>query len=69
MDPTPPSTFNDMLGAIVASALAEHCGSSDVALVLDSEMAVEGDDCSVSFLLIPQAGGVKELLSRLGIES
>jgi chemotaxis protein CheC len=69
MEPTPPATATDMLGAIVASALAEHCDGSDVALVLDSEMSVEGDDCAISFLLIPQAGGIREMLSRLGIES
>lgn len=69
MEPTPPGTATDMLGAIVASALAQHCEGSDVALVLDSEMSVEGDDCAISFLLIPRAGGVKELLSRLGIDS
>jgi chemotaxis protein CheC len=69
MEPTPPATLTDMLGAIVASALAEHADGTDVALVLDSEMSVEGDDCSISFLLIPRAGGVKELLGRLGIES
>ena len=69
MEPTPPATTTDMLGAIVASALAEHADGTDVALVLDSEMQVEGDDCSISFLLIPRAGGVKELLGRLGIDS
>lgn len=69
MEPTPPSTTTDMLGAIVASALAEHADGTDVALVLDSEMSVEGDDCAISFLLIPRAGGVRELLARLGIDS
>ncbi|MBA2644302.1 MAG: chemotaxis protein CheC [Solirubrobacterales bacterium] len=69
MEPTPPSTTTDMLGAIVASALAEHADGTDVALVLDSEMSVEGDDCEICFLLIPRAGGVKELLARLGIDS
>ena len=69
MEPTPPSTTTDMLGAIVASALAEHADGTDVALVLDSEMSVEGDDCAISFLLIPRAGGVRELLGRLGIDS
>lgn len=69
MEPTPPSTTTDMLGAIVASALAEHADGTDVALVLDSQMSVEDDDCSIGFLLIPRAGGVQELLARLGIES
>ena len=39
----------------------------DVALMLDSNLVVEGEDCSVSFLLVPDQGGVDELLSRLGL--
>ncbi|MDP9378392.1 MAG: chemotaxis protein CheC [Actinomycetota bacterium] len=69
IEPTPPATATDMLGAIVATCLAEHADGTDIALVLDSDLAVEGDDCSISFLLIPQAGGVQELLGRLGIEA
>ena len=69
MEPSPPATLTDMLGAIVATALAEHADGSDVALVLDSDLTIEGDDCSISFLLIPRAGGVTELLGRLGIEA
>ena len=69
MEPTPPATETDMLAAIVATALAEHADGSDVALVLDSRLSVEGEDCSISFLLIPRAGGVAELLGRLGIDS
>lgn len=69
IEPTPPSTATDMLAAIVASCLAEQADGSDIALVLDSDLAVEGDDCSISFMLIPRAGGVHELLARLGIEA
>ena len=69
MEPTPPAALTDMLGAIVSTALAEHAGGTDVALMLDSALEVEGEDCSISFLLIPRAGGVAELLSRLGVEA
>ena len=47
--------------------LAERAGASDVALLLDSELVVEGEDCSVSFLLVPEQGGVEQLLARLGL--
>ncbi len=70
MEPTPPAPLTDMLGAIVSSALAAHAGTdADVALVLDSDLQVEGEDCNISFLLLPTAGGVHEMLDRLGLAS
>ena len=67
IEPTPPSTTTDMLGALVASVLAGAAATGDVALVLDSNLVVEGEDCSISFLLVPDQGGVDVLLSRLGL--
>jgi chemotaxis protein CheC len=69
MEPDPPQSATDMLGAIVATVLASSAASDDIALVLDSDLTVEGEDCSVSFLLVPSRGGVEELLSRLGLGS
>jgi chemotaxis protein CheC len=65
--PAPPQLASDMLGAIVASVMAEQAQRTDVALVLDSELTVEGEPCSLSFLLLPELGGVTELLGRLGL--
>ena len=67
IEPTPPSTATDMLGALVASVLASAAATGDVALMLDSNLLVEGEDCSISFLLVPDQGGVEVLLSRLGL--
>ena len=67
IEPTPPATATDMLGALVASVLAGAAMSGDVALMLDSNLVVEGEDCSISFLLVPDQGGVEVLLSRLGL--
>jgi chemotaxis protein CheC len=67
IEPTPPSTATDMLGAMVATVLAGHAHAGDVALMLDSNLLVEGEDCSISFFLVPEKGGVEELLSRLGL--
>src|SRR5215213_8349959 len=53
IEPTPPSTTTDMLGALVASVLAGAAMSGDVALMLDSNLLVEGEDCSIAFLLVP----------------
>jgi len=70
MEPTPPAPVTDMLGAIVSTALAASAASgADLALVLDSGLEVEGEDCNISFLLLPTAGGVHEMLDRLGLAS
>jgi chemotaxis protein CheC len=66
-EPRPPQTATDMLAAIVASVLAAGAGGGDVALLLDSNLIVEGEECSLSFMLVPTEGGVNELLVRLGV--
>jgi chemotaxis protein CheC len=67
IEPTPPGVATDMLGAIVQSILAAQAGAGEFALLLDSELVVENEDCSVSFLLVPEQGGVEQLLARLGL--
>jgi chemotaxis protein CheC len=67
IEPTPPGTATDMLGAIVQTVLAGHAHAGDIALMLDSDLTVEGENCSISFLLVPEQGGVDELLARLGL--
>ena len=70
MEPSPPAPVTDMLGAIVSTALMSHVGSdTDVALVLDSDLAVEGEDCNISFMLLPATGGVETMLAGLGLAS
>ena len=67
LEPTPPASATDMLGAIVQTVLAERAGAGDIALLLDSDLVVEDSDASVSFLLVPDQGGVEQLLGRLGL--
>jgi chemotaxis protein CheC len=67
LEPTPPATATDMLGSLVQSVLATRASVSDSALLLDSSMIVEGEGCSIVFLLSPDQGGAEELLSRLGV--
>jgi chemotaxis protein CheC len=69
LDLTPPQTVTDMLAAIVATVLASRSEGTDTALILDSELRVEGEQCSLSFLLLPEPGGVREILSRMGVEA
>ncbi len=67
LEPAPPQVVHDMLGAILASVLIGRGEDIDVALVLDSNITVEGEACSMSFLLLPENGGVEDLLGRLGL--
>jgi chemotaxis protein CheC len=67
MLPGPPQVITDLLGAIVATVLAAATGHGDMALVLDSELDITGEPCAISFLLLPDAGGVNDLLAPLGL--
>ncbi|HEY3764261.1 MAG TPA: chemotaxis protein CheC [Gaiellales bacterium] len=67
LEPTPPVALADMLGAIVASALASSALETDLALLLDSEMQVEGVECKFGVLFVPSADGVGLLLAGLGL--
>jgi chemotaxis protein CheC len=67
LEPAPPAAATDMLGAIVETVLAERAGVGDMALLLDSDLVVEREDCSVSFLLVPDQGGVEQMLAGLGL--
>ena len=67
LEPAPPQVATDMLGALVASVVMSQLEFADTVLLLDSDLAVEGEACSMSFLLVPAAGGVHMLLERLGL--
>lgn len=67
LEPRPPQTLTDYLGAVVSSVLMHVSAGGDVALVMDSALEVEGEACDLSFLLVPSDEGVAELLNRLGM--
>jgi chemotaxis protein CheC len=67
LDPSPPQVVQDMLGAILQSVLLGRGEDIDTALILDSKLMVADEACSLSFLLLPAAGGVVALLERLGL--
>ena len=50
-----------------ATALATTAADTDFALLLDSEMVVEGAECSFGVLFVPSADGVERLLAWLGL--
>jgi chemotaxis protein CheC len=67
MEPHPPVSMADMLGAIVASVLAVTAADTDLALLLDSRMTVDNTACNFGFLFVPGGEGVALLLDRLGL--
>jgi chemotaxis protein CheC len=67
LEPAPPQVVEDMLGAILQSVLLGRGEDVDQALILDSALMVEGEQCSLSFLLLPNHGGIKQVLERLGL--
>lgn len=68
LEPMPPATLNDMLGAVVASTFATIAEESDTTLFLDSQLVIEGESCSFGFVFVPSATGISDLLERLGLE-
>jgi chemotaxis protein CheC len=67
IEPGPPQAASDMLGAVVSSILAASAETADIALLLDSNLIIEGTDAQVSFILVPSTKSVNDLLQRLGI--
>ncbi|MBX5440784.1 MAG: chemotaxis protein CheC [Solirubrobacteraceae bacterium] len=67
IEPRPPETVADMVGAILASVLAVRADSTNLALVMDSRLIVENQECELTFLLLPSLQGIDELLRRLGL--
>jgi len=67
LEPAPPQVVVDMLGAILQSVLLGRGEDIEAAIILDSDIIVEAEECSLSFLLLPAAGGVHEILERLGL--
>jgi chemotaxis protein CheC len=67
LDPRPPETVADMVGAIMATVLAMQADRGDLALLMDSRLNVEGQACELTFLLLPSLEGIDELLRRLGL--
>jgi chemotaxis protein CheC len=67
LEPRPPHLTTDMLGAIVSSLALSQTTSTELVLVLDSELAVADEPCSISFVLLPTEGGVSDLLAPLGL--
>ena len=67
LEPRPPETVADMVGAILATVLVTQADQTNLALLMDSRLIVEGQQCELTFLMLPSHAGIGELLSRLGL--
>jgi chemotaxis protein CheC len=67
LDMRPPASAHDMLGAMVSTVVAARSEGRDFAIMLDSELCVEDEAISLSFMLLPTPEGVNELLDRIGL--
>ena len=59
--------FLPLLAAIVATVLAQSAADTDIALLLDSDIKIEGEESSFQFMLVPTVEGVATLLAGLGL--
>jgi chemotaxis protein CheC len=65
--PSPPKLGRTRLGSLLATALAERTQAADDVLMLDSELEVADEVCSLTFLLLPSTHSAFELLAPLGL--
>jgi chemotaxis protein CheC len=65
--PSPPQLGRAGLGSLVSTVLAERPDALDAVLMLDSELEVADEICSLTFLLLPTARSTFELLAPLGL--
>ena len=69
LDLTPPQRSPTCSRRSSRPCLASRANETDTALILDSELRVEGEECSLSFLPPPEPGGVGEILARMGVDA
>ncbi|MGC9220627.1 MAG: chemotaxis protein CheC [Solirubrobacteraceae bacterium] len=67
MEPSTPFVQTDLLGAIVASLLAQTAGSEESGLLINTRLDITDESCTITFLLLPEEGGVHDLLAPLGL--
>jgi chemotaxis protein CheC len=65
--PSPPRLDRTGLSGMVATVLAERPDALDSVLMLDSDLEVADEVCSLTFLLLPTTRSAFELLAPLGL--
>jgi chemotaxis protein CheC len=67
IEPMPPQTAFDMLGAIVDSVIGAVAQTTDTILFLKTALRIEGAACDFGFLYVPNEGSINGMLNALGL--
>lgn len=65
-EPEPPEVSEGMLGAVLSTVLAMSTVVTNFAVLVDTQLKVEKNDCTVRFLFIPSDTSVDALISNIG---
>lgn len=65
-EPEPPEVSEGMLGAVLSTVLAMSTVVTNYAVLVDTQLKVEKNDCTVRFLFIPSDTSVEALISNIG---
>jgi len=63
----PPAVVHEELGTIVSSLAAAFELDIDSAVLVDSQLTVQGENCNIGLIMIPRASGIDDLLAGLGL--
>ena len=63
----PPTVVRDELGTIVSSLAAAFELDVDNAVLVDSQLSVQGENCNIGLIMVPRERGIDDLLAGLGL--
>lgn len=66
-EPGPPVGLTDMRAALVSSALASSPTAIEAAILIDTRLRVEGEECSITFVLLAGTEDIERLLRGVGL--
>jgi chemotaxis protein CheC len=67
IEPLPPQTAFDMLGAVVGEVIGTVAETTDTILFLKTALRIEDTACDFGFLYVPNAGSIEGMLNALGL--
>lgn len=68
-EPEPPEVSEGMLGAVLSTVLAMSTVVTNYAVLVDTQLKVDGGACTVRFLFIPSDTSVEALIENIGSDS
>jgi chemotaxis protein CheC len=67
VEPNTPTLAEDMLGAVVSTAVIMTIEAADTALFMETAVTIEGEACEFAFLFLPEVTAIHALLAALGL--